>query len=193
MSCLHRVCNVPAICAFLLLAMITAPCGKLRAADAPLGKLLISSASYGDLPDGTIVDVTAKVVAMVKDNSLSVKANKANLGDVPGVASKKLKVAYTVDGVYRSKIVNEGETLDISTRLSIRKAVYGDVAGGKVDDVTEQVADMVRKNTLQVAANNDNFGDPANGVVKHLKVDYTFDGKAQSKTVKEGETLSITE
>jgi hypothetical protein len=33
--------------------------------------------------------------------------------------------------------------------------------------------------------------NPANGIVKQLKVDYTFDGKEKSKTVNDGKTLKI--
>jgi hypothetical protein len=50
---------------------------------------------------------------------------------------------------------------------------------------------FIDKNTLKVEIPNDDFGDPANGIVKQLKVDYTFDGKEKSKTVKDGEKLKI--
>ncbi len=83
--------------------------------------------------------------------------------------------------------------LDISTRLFIRKAVYGDLANNKSDDVTEQVANLVRKNTLSLKADNETFGDPAPNVVKKLRIDYTFDGVKKSKTVAENETLTVSE
>ena len=57
--------------------------------------------------------------------------------------------------------------------------------------MTQQVADRVDNNTLKVEIPNDDFGDPANGIVKQLKVDYTYDGKVESKTVNDGETLKI--
>jgi len=162
-----------------------------RAAEAPAGgKLVIVSAVYGDLDNDKTADVTAKVAAMVKDNSLSVAATKENFGD-PAPGPKKLKVGYTIEGVYRSKTVDEGETLDISTRLVIVKAVYGDLAGGKTEDVTEQLADLVRKNKLTIKADNETFGDPAENVVKKLRVEYLFDGKRETKTVGENETLNI--
>lgn len=50
---------------------------------------------------------------------------------------------------------------------------------------------FIDKNTLKVEITNDDFGDPANGIVKQLKVDYTFDGKEKSKTAKDGKTLKI--
>ncbi|MFI5378745.1 MAG: DNAJC11 domain-containing protein [Tepidisphaerales bacterium] len=76
-------------------------------------------------------------------------------------------------------------------KLVIVKAVYGDLPDGAKTDVTEKVKEMVKDNALSVETTNDNFGDPAEGVVKKLKVDYTFDGKEKSKTVDENETLTI--
>lgn len=166
---------------------------KLFAADAADSrpKLVINSASYGDLDGDKKFDVTAKVAALVKDNSLNVDATNANFGDPVDGVPKQLKVAYTFDGIYRTKTVNEGENLDISTRLIVTRAVYGDLAGGATADVTEQVAGLVKKNALSVQATNDNFGDPAGGIVKHLRVDYTLDGVAMSKTVDENGVIQV--
>jgi hypothetical protein len=179
--------TVPIFCC--LVACATAS----RAAEAPTAKLTIVSAVYGDLDEDKTADVTAKVAAMVKDNSLSVEATNDNFGEPAGGHPKKLKVSYSIDGIFRSKTVDEGETLDISTRLVIVKAVYGDLAGGKTADVTEQLSDAVRKNKLTIKADNDTFGDPAQGVVKHLRVDYLFDGTRKSRTIGENQTLSITD
>ena len=76
-------------------------------------------------------------------------------------------------------------------RLVITKAVYGDLPDGGKIDVTEKVAKMVKDDALSVDATNDNFTDPAVGTGKTLKVDYTFDGKDNSKSVAENETLTI--
>lgn len=136
------------------------------------------------------------VAGMVKDDKLTVEASNDNFGDPIEGTVKKLKVEYTVNGVAHSKTVNEGETLSISgkpARLVIRKAVYGDLPDGANTDVTEKVADKVNDDKLSIEATNDNFGDPAEGIVKKLKVDYTFDGKERSKTVDENATLTISD
>jgi hypothetical protein len=187
-----RSLSLPPCAAYIAIVCCILAGEPTRAAEPAAGKLVIVSAVYGDLDNDKTADVTAKVAAMVKDNSLSVAATKENFGE-PAPGPKKLKVGYTIEGIYRSKTVDEGETLDISTRLVIVKAVYGDLAGGKTDDVTEQLADLVRKNKLTTKADNETFGDPAEGVVKRLKVDYLFDGKRQTKTVGENETLAIGE
>jgi hypothetical protein len=77
-------------------------------------------------------------------------------------------------------------------KLVIVKAYYGDLPDGAKTDVTEKVTAMVKDNALSVEASNDNFGDPADGITKKLKVDYTIDGKAKSKIINEGETLKLT-
>ena len=188
-----RSLSLPRRAAFLVVLCCTFAGESTRAAEEPAGgKLVIVSAVYGDLDNDKTADVTAKVAAMVKDNSLSVAATKENFGE-PSPAPRQLKVGYTIEGVYRSKTVDEGDTLDISTRLVIVKAVYGDLTGGKTDDVTQQLADGVRKNKLTIKADNSTFGDPAEGVVKKLKVEYLFDGKRETKTIGENETLNIGE
>lgn len=76
-------------------------------------------------------------------------------------------------------------------KLVIKKAVYGDLPDGKSIDVTQKLKDAVKDGALSIDGSNDNFSDPAEGVAKKLKVDYTFEGKDKSKTVDEGQTLTI--
>jgi len=162
----------------------------------PAGKLVVTKATYGDLPDGGKTDVTEKVVAMVKDDKLKVDATNDNFGDPAEGTVKKLTVEYSVDGVAHAKTVNENETLSVSgkpSKLIIRKALYGDLPDGAKTDVTAKVADKVNDDSLSIDASNDNFGDPADGIVKKLTVDYTFEGKEKSKSVNEGETLAISD
>lgn len=73
--------------------------------------------------------------------------------------------------------------------LTIIKAQYG--AGEKVVDVTKQVAGAVRNNTLAVEASNDLAGDPANGVVKELRVTYKLGDEQKTVVIPEKETLQL--
>ena len=59
--------------------------------------------------------------------------------------------------------------------------------------MSAKVAEKVDGDSLSVEAKNDNFGDPAEGITKRLKVIYTFDGKEHAKIVDENETLTISE
>lgn len=79
---------------------------------------------------------------------------------------------------------------ETSRRLVIRNAVYGDLANKAVVDVTRKVADWI-EDSLPVDATADNFGDPADGIEKQLKVDYTLDGVEGTKTLEEGQRLKI--
>ena len=76
-------------------------------------------------------------------------------------------------------------------KLVIVKAEYGDLPTGNKTDVTDKVKSLVNGDGLSVDAGNDNFGDPAEGVTKKLKVDYTLDDKKLDQQVNEGETLKI--
>jgi hypothetical protein len=57
--------------------------------------------------------------------------------------------------------------------------------------VTGQVADAVKSNALRISVSNDLFGDPAEGQVKRLKVDYLDGDEAKSKIADENATLEI--
>ena len=59
-------------------------------------------------------------------------------------------------------------------------------------DVTFEVSQKLDGNVLSVAATNDNFGDPASGIVKTLRIDYAIDGAAGVRWAKEGQQLIIT-
>jgi hypothetical protein len=159
-------------------------------------KLVIVKALYGDLPNGPKADVTQKVAAMVENDKLSVEASNENFGDTAPNVPKKLQVQYTVGGVAGEKTVDEGQTLEISgrpARLVIRKAVFGVLLDGPRIDVTDKILVEIVDDTLTVEATTANFGDPAPGQHKKLRVDYTFDGKPHSKTVDENQPMLIEE
>lgn len=80
-------------------------------------------------------------------------------------------------------------------RLEIRQAVYGVLTTELPDmvEVTQQLRALVRDNTLSIAATNEIAGDPAPNVVKQLRVEYLLDGKPMTKTVEEGQVLTLPE
>jgi len=148
---------------------------------------------------------------MVKDNALSVTANNDNFTDPASGVEKKLVVEYTVDGVAGRRSVPENATLTIAVaagkKLVIKKATYGDlpaqddiIPAGDVTpavpaataDVTDKVKAAVKDNKLTITASNDALGsDPAVGITKQLKVDYTVDGKPHTATATEGDDLTL--
>ena len=163
--------------------------------------LVIVKALFGDFANPyATVDVTATVAAMVKDDALDMTVTTDILGDPAVGIGKQLKVDYRINGVAGSRTINEGSrlvisarpNLDASSKLFIRKAVYGAMPDGGVKDVTALLATLVSGDRLEVTANSDDLGgDPALYVVKQLKVDYEINGVAGSRTVPEGYHLRL--
>jgi len=174
---------------------------KILANEKPTSsRLVIHKAVYGDFPDGSYNDVTAIITALVENDALEVMADKNYFGDPAFRKKKHLRVDYAFDGVEGSKTVIEGFKLRISAkdkfkagphRLIIRKAVYGNLAAGKINDVAALIGEMIDYDALDVEVNDDNFDDPAPEMSKKLYVDYTFDGQERSKTVIRGDRLKI--
>ena len=79
---------------------------------------------------------------------------------------------------------------EAKSQLVIKNAVYGDLANKAVVNVTQKVSDWI-EDALPVHATAENFGDPANGIEKQLKVDYTFGGVDKTVTIEEGQILEI--
>jgi hypothetical protein len=82
-------------------------------------------------------------------------------------------------------------TAKAAPALVIVRAVYGDLQSARIADVTEKVRGMATADGLAVVASNGNFGDPAFGTVKQLRIEYTLDGEQMEKAVRENETLAI--
>ena len=74
--------------------------------------------------------------------------------------------------------------------LVIHSAKYG--AQGKTLDVTRLLNSRISAGRLRVLVCNDNLGaDPIRGVVKELRVDYSYGSQRHQITVPERETLSL--
>jgi len=176
----------------------------LFAAPPSLHKLEIRQAVYGvlsvELQD--MVEVTQQLRAMVKENTLSVRATNALAGDPALNVVKQMRVEYTLEGTPLTKTVEENELLQLPEAgakgtLEIQHAYYGIIPEGPIPtekrtvDVTQQVASLVKDGRLSVVASNALAGDPANLVVKQMRVDYLLDGEPYSKTVGENQTLEL--
>jgi hypothetical protein len=149
----------------------------------------------------TVADVTAKVASQVKDNDLTITPDPDVVGADPAVGTdKRLRVEYTVNGKPHTVTVEQGHTLNIPSAadgdgpLVVVKATWGlpDQIATVTADVTEKVKAAVKSNALSITAANDGLDvDPAVGLTKELKVDYTIDGKPHSAKANEGEDLTI--
>ncbi len=161
-------------------------------------KLVVVNALWGALYQGLTTDVTELVRGLVKKDALSVTATTALLGDPAEGKIKYLRVVYRKGGVLAKKLVGESGTLTVGydekpapLRLVVTKAEYGDFVGGRTIDLTLRLADMVKDNSLSADNYNATFGDPASHTSKQLRIDYTMDGQARSKTLSEVEPLDL--
>src|SRR5258708_7177945 len=68
----------------------------------------------------------------------------------------------------------------------------GFVFAGDAADVTAKVADSVKDGKLSIAAGNELFGDPAQGEVKRLKVEYSVGDETKTIIVAENGQVDLT-
>ncbi|HEX8879285.1 MAG TPA: hypothetical protein VF749_04610 [Candidatus Acidoferrum sp.] len=157
------------------------------------------------------VVVTDRVRSMLSGSGM-VRVNNQNLGGDPAVgASKTLRIsARDARGQVRQFSYREGASIDARQfanyggipgggfpgpapgfgNLQIVRAFYG--LNNRTNDVSQLLRSQIRNNTLVLQVNNRNLGgDPAPGADKVLTVIYRLDGREQSATVKEGNTLRI--
>jgi len=92
------------------------------------------------------------------------------------------------------KLTRNGEPLESGQpSLEIHRAAYG-VLSGTADqqvDVSGQLREKMSGGQLSIVAGNQIAGDPAKKIRKQLRVEYSVDGKRQSTTVEEKETLVL--
>ncbi len=66
-----------------------------------------------------------------------------------------------------------------------------EVSNAKIVDVTDKLRAMMKNGALSVAASNEIAGDPAYNTVKTLRVEYTLNGIAKTRTIAEDQTLNL--
>jgi hypothetical protein len=167
------------------------------------------------------VDVTVRVRRLLSGNGWVQVTNATMGGDpYPGV-DKVLRIsARNVRGQIHEFTYREGSNIDARQfynygpvyigppvppmpgpgpgpiypgppgNLQISRAFYG--LNNRTNDVTQKLRNMVRGGSLTVVVTNYNMGgDPYPGADKVLTVIYRYNGREQTATVKEGNTLRI--
>lgn len=115
----------------------------------------------------------------------------AGTDEIPALLKVLVKTQETTAAENALSAISARLTRPVTGNVVIQKAVYGDLPSGPTADVTAKVAELV-KTSASVAASNKNFGDPAGGRVKRLRVEYTVNGTPATKTVRENETITFT-
>ena len=157
--------------------------------------MTILGAAYG------LADVTTKVCELVKNRSLTVKANNSTFGDSWVGIPKTLVVTYQYgEEIPMVSTVKENEAMEIlyseknaflgstdPNAITILGAAYGP------SDVTQKAQNLVKGNTLQTKVDNTVFGpDPWVGIPKSLVVVYRYGRNPPlTKIASEGSQMSI--
>jgi DnaJ-like protein C11, C-terminal len=167
------------------------------------------------------MDVTNRVRALLSGNGMVKVNNANLGADPAVGADKVLRIsARDMQGQTRQFSYKEGSNIDASQfynyggggypgnpgnpgypgnpgipgggngNLQIVRAYYG--LNNRTNDVTQLLRGRVQNGTLVIQVNNNNMGgDPAVGGDKVLTVIYRYQGREQTSTVKEGNTLRI--
>jgi len=161
-------------------------------------------------------NVTDRVRTLLSGNGM-VKVNNQNMGVDPAVGADKILRISTREPARacREFSYKEGASIDASQfynyggypgggggyppppppnpgygNLQIMRAYYG--LNNRTNDVTQLLRGQVNNGSLVMQVNNRNLGgDPAPGADKVLTVIYRVNGREQTATVKEGNTLRI--
>src|SRR5271166_4443265 len=98
---------------FTVLALMLLTTSVIEVPAQAQGRMLhINNAIYGK--NGRGMNVTNKLRSMIQNNTLNIKVNNSNMGGDPNVgADKYLAVKYTYQGRSMSKVVKEGDRLQL--------------------------------------------------------------------------------
>jgi HEAT repeat protein len=142
-----------------------------------------------------LLKAAADEEASVRLAALRALRDQADQADLPALLGILLKARSSAEMQAVENALNAlvaRQSGPARGQVVILKALYGDLPGGPSADVTAKVAAMVKDGSMAIEASNGNFGDPVPNVVKKLRVDYSVNGVAVSKTVGEGESLALT-
>jgi HEAT repeat protein len=165
--------------------------------DAKIRSLAVQMIGQRNVPGSTAMVLKAADDADAAVRSAAFKAlrNQAGAADLPALLNVLVKARSSADIEAAENVLTAlcaRESKPAGGNVLITKAVYGDLPAGRSANVTRKVRTLVKAGTLAIDASNENFGDPADGRVKKLRIDYSVNGVKTSKTVREGETLTVT-
>lgn len=173
-----------------IVAMLTNQDAKVRAlAVEMIGLRNVAGAAASLLKAADDADETVRLAA------LKALRDQAGAAELPALLKILVKARSAVESQAAENALSSlcaRQSEPASGNIVIVKAVYGDLPAGASADVTAKVAELVKAGAMSIEASNGNFGDPANGIGKSLRVDYTVNGVAVSKTVRESEDLALT-
>ena len=145
-------------------------------------------------------DITATVSDLVAQGKLRLAVgNELAGGDPAPYVRKELRVEFRLGDRTQTREANEGKTLELPAGAQVTQALYGNFdprrtrPAGNVD-LTGKLAALVEHGELR-ALIDDHLagGDPAPGLTKQLRVEYSVDGVRKRTVVGQNELLSLPE
>ena len=168
-----------------IVALLNRPDAKLRTIGVELiGRRRITGAL------AEVLRVTADADPLVAAASFKVLGDIAGANEIPPLLAilQKMAAPQAAEDALAAICSRQSQ---VAGTVVIQKATYGDLPEGPVADVTAKVSELVKAGKLTFDVSNADFGDPAGGRVKHLRVDYTVDGNPRSATAQETGTLKL--
>jgi hypothetical protein len=156
----------------------------------------IVRADYGS--GNNRVDVTDRVLSMVRGDSLSFQVNADSLGTSNQRGRNRVLRLQVKDRDGNTRELTYRDRQQVNIRvigsyrsgLGITRAWYGN--GTRTRDVTALLNSQARNGQLNVQVNNQTMGgDPAPGQSKSLNVEYIQNGRTAQRTVREGDILQL--
>lgn len=148
-----------------------------------------------------MTNVTPALLKAAKGSDSAIRvASIRMLGDLEGAVEFSVLVELLLGAESAREIRATEQALSaVCTRdakplpgqVTIRRAVYGAVDGSRKKNVTRKVNSLINAGAVAVEASNANFGDPANGLVKQLSIEFTTGGVTQTQTVREGQKITL--
>ncbi len=172
---------------------------EVKAQAAELTILKAEYGAFGEVSDPECVDVTALVKQSVTSGNRRIRANNDLAGDPAPMTEKEMKLDFALNGEKKSVRIEENKTFELPASAEVVKAVYGLISEApepvnQTVDVTAKVAGMVKEGTLSVVAGNALVGhDPANMILKEMRVEYAYKGQKKSARIGENQVLTLPE
>jgi HEAT repeat protein len=169
-----------------IVAMLKQPAENPRRAAI---ELIAQRRVMSSIPE--LLKLTGDANAAVSAASFKALGELAGVPEVPALLGALMKAKDTEPAENALSAVCARLNRPVAGNVVIQKAVYGDLPAGPSADVTAKLNELVKASpTVQVS--NKNFGDPAGGRVKRMRIEYTINGVPGKKMVRENDTMEFT-
>jgi HEAT repeat protein len=141
-----------------------------------------------------LLTASADANASVRAASLKALGELAGPAEFPALIDRLMKAKSPAESKACEQALTSvcrREARPDAARVTIKKALYGDLPDGKSRDVSAKVAAMMKSGEFAITASNGSFGDPTPGTRKSFRLVYSVNGFVTDETVAEQGTIEI--